>query len=31
VVRLDIPDDDGFMNEALVRLLEARVPGRLGL
>jgi predicted protein tyrosine phosphatase len=31
VVCLDIPDDYGFMDEALVRLLEARVPGRLGL
>lgn len=31
VVCPDIPDEYGFMNEALVRLLEARVLGRLGL
>jgi predicted protein tyrosine phosphatase len=31
VVCLDIPDDYEFMDAALVRLLETRVPGRLGL
>jgi predicted protein tyrosine phosphatase len=31
VICLDIPDNYGFMDVELVRLLEARVPGRLGL
>lgn len=30
VVCLDIPDNCGFMDAELVRLLEARVLGRLG-
>jgi predicted protein tyrosine phosphatase len=30
VICLDIPDDYEFMDPALVRLLEARVPGYLG-
>ena len=30
VVCLDIPDNYGFMDAELVRLLEARVLGRLG-
>lgn len=31
VVCLDIPDNYGFMDAELVRLLEARVLGRLGV
>ncbi|MDB5439172.1 MAG: phosphotyrosine protein phosphatase, partial [Caulobacteraceae bacterium] len=31
VICLDIPDNYGFMDVELVRLLEARAPGRLGL
>ena len=30
MVCLDIPDDYGFMDEALVRLLRERVGPRLG-
>jgi predicted protein tyrosine phosphatase len=31
LVCLDIPDDYGYMEPALVELLEARVPKHLGL